>query len=105
MEKRHKNQDRMFNIVEEYLQKNISVTEIIKKHQITRQSFTYWREYYLKHQGHKPTEGSFIKFQVDSEKEEVRTQSTMIKIIYPNMVTLVLENTKDLFLIKQLINL
>jgi len=92
-------QEKMFAIVEERIRTNSPITELCKKHTITKDSFGYWNEKYKRL--HTISKSDFIPVKIAIPLPI----KSGIKIIYPNQVEIIIEHLQDMNLVKQLINL
>jgi len=97
-------QDKMFSLVEQFNEGKLTILQIREQHNITKDSFRYWREKYAS-QNIKKQEISklFLPLVVEQEKSQ---QSTIpITLTYPNGVQITLGGAMNLQIIQQLIHL
>ena len=91
-------QNKMFGIIQEWQTEKLSRAEICRKHNISKSQFFYWL---YKYQKTKTPEEKFVPIEIIKPEKTL----SQIRILYPNQVTVIVENICDLNLIKQLINL
>ncbi len=94
-------QEKMYCIIEEWQKDKISKAEICRRYNISRSRFFYWLYKYQKKDEKNGKQEKFIPIEV------IKPIGTIpqIKIVYPNQVTVIIDNNHDLNFIKQLINI
>jgi len=91
-------QEKLFDLIEERMRMGCTIVHICKKHNISPFIFGYWQRKY--NNNHKAV-SEFIPVNFPESK----ATGKCLKIVYPNSVTIEIENCDNFQLVKQLINL
>jgi len=94
----HLQREKMFDIIQEWQTQKLSRAEVCRKHNISKSQFFYWL---YKFQNTKNPEEKFIPVEIT----KTENSSARVRILYPNRVTVIVEDAGDLNFIKKLINL
>lgn len=95
-------QDQMFSIVEQYLKGGQIIKDICQQYNITRQSFYYWFKKYKELHPGNSSENKFIPVKIITPSER---KSPCITIVYPNKVSITIQENSDVQFIKSLVTL
>jgi len=91
-------QEKMFHLIEERIKLGCTIKHICKKYNISPLCYGYWQQKYKKFHN---SVSEFISVQLPESK----IHSSCIKIVYPNNVSVEIENCDNIQLVKQLINI
>jgi transposase-like protein len=91
-------QDKMYGIIQEWQTQKLTKAEICQRHNISKSQFFYWLCKFRKTHNR---EEKFIPLEITAPVNLAQT----IRILYPNQVTVIIENAGDVSMIKQLINI
>jgi len=96
-------QQKMFGIIKEWKNNDLTISELCKKHNITKDSFSYWNKKYNKIQNNKSVSNKveFIPLKI----LQPQIAKNLLTIVFPNQVSVIIENSEDINLVKKLINL